>query len=187
MKDFNMYVGQVYGRLEIVKFVGKKYNTIPMFECRCSCGNIVTARLYSLRSGNTKSCGCYRSEYVADKNTKHGLSKCEIYPIWKTIHQRCYNPKCKDYKYYGAVGVKMSDEWNKDFSKFYDDMYQEYCEHILKYGNKNTSLDRIDPNGDYCKENCRWVTWAEQNASDHKRVFKGNTEVIDKSNNLSTP
>lgn len=187
MSKYDKYIGQVYGRLKLIKFVGKTHNNIPLFECKCSCGNTITVKLYSLRSGNTKSCGCYRSEYTANKNIKHGLSNCELYSIWKAIRQRCYNPKCKDYKYYGAVGVKLSDEWDKDFHKFYTDMYQEYCNHISKYGNKNTSLDRINPNGNYCKENCHWVTWAEQNSSAHKRVFKGNTEVIGRGNDLSTP
>lgn len=177
MKDYSYIIGEKYGRLEITKFIGLDDNKIPIVKCICDCGNVYTGKYYSLRRGNTKSCGCFRSEYVAAKNRKHGLTKCDIYPIWKSIRQRCYNAKCKDYKYYGNVGIVMSDSWKDSFDSFYNDMNDCYVTHCNTYGRNNTSLDRMNPNGPYCRENCKWATWKEQNNFSHKRTFKGNTEV----------
>lgn len=171
MKDYSYVIGETYGRVRIISFVCVK-NAIPIVRCRCSCGNEFEVRYYSLRSGNTASCGCYRSEYVANKNKTHGLRYSPIYKTWTSIKGRCYNVNNKDYKYYGFVGIKMSDEWLNSFESFYNDMYSSYLDHVEKYGEKNTSLDRIDPNGNYCKENCRWATWKEQNDISHKRKFK---------------
>lgn len=177
-KDYSFVIGEKYGRLTIIEYLGKNTKGRPMVKCRCDCKdhNVVDVCYYNIKYGNTKSCGCYRSEYVANKNKTHGLRYCPIYDLWVVIKQRCYNTKCKDYKYYGNVGVGMSESW-QSFENFYDDMYKSYLNHVEKYGKKNTSLDRIDPNGNYCKENCRWATWKEQNDSSHKRNFKDNSEV----------
>lgn len=107
----------------------------------------------------------------------HGLSRHLLYYIWKTIKQRCYNNNNKDYKYYGGVNIKMSESWRNSFISFYTDMIDSYNKHCEDFGIRNTSLDRIDPTKDYCKENCRWATWKEQNNKQHKRNFKDNTEV----------
>lgn len=171
MKNYDYVVGEEYGRVVITKFIGVK-NKIPMVECRCSCGNIFQVRYYSLRSGNTSSCGCYRSEYVAEKNKTHGLRYDPLYKIWTAIKGRCYNKNNKDYRYYGASNIVMSKEWFDSFENFYNDMNDSYVEHIEKYGQKETTLDRINPYGNYCKENCRWATWKEQNNRKHKRNFK---------------
>ena len=177
MKDYNYIVGERYGRLTVIKFIGINNKKCPIVECKCDCGNSYIGNYYGLRRGTTKSCGCYRSEYVANKNKKHGLGTSNLYPIWKSIKQRCYNDKCKDYKYYGKVGINMCTSWFESFISFYTDMNESYIQHCNTYGRADTSLDRIDPNGNYCKENCKWATWKEQNNFSHKRVFKGNTEV----------
>ena len=177
-KDYSYVVGEKYGRLTIIEYIGKNSHGQPMVKCECSCKNktIIDICYYHLRSGNTKSCGCYRSEYVANKNKTHGLRYCPIYDLWVEIKQRCYNIKCKDYKYYGAVGITIEYSW-QSFENFYNDMYDLYLKHVEKYGKRNTSLDRINPNKNYCKNNCRWATWEEQNESTHKRKFKENSEV----------
>ena len=175
-RNFSELVGEKYNYLEIIEYIGKNKHNAPMVKCKCRCGNITSGAYYNIKYGTKKSCGCFRSAYVANKNRKHGLSKCEIYPIWKTITQRCSNPNNKDYKYYGAVGVVVDARW-ADFANFYDDMYSSYLEHVKLFGRDNTSLDRLDPNGIYSKDNCRWATWKEQNKKSHKRNFKDNTEV----------
>lgn len=172
IKNINQFSGNKYNRITLLNFLYRNEKSIPIFECQCDCGKIFKANYYSVIYGNTKSCGCYRSEYVTKKNTVHGLSKCKIYPIWKTMYQRCYNANNKDYKYYGELGIKMSNTWKNDFKAFYDDMYVSYLDHVNKFGVNNTSLDRIDPNDNYCKENCRWATWKEQNNYSHKRKLK---------------
>lgn len=176
--DYENEVGNVYGRLTFVRFLYRDAKGRPICRFVCSCdGHEVDLNFYAVRCGTTRSCGCYKSEYVANKNRTHGLHDSPLYPVWKTIRQRCYNPKNKDYKYYGAVGIKMSDDWKENFQNFYNDMIDSYQMHVDAYGRKNTSLDRVDPDGDYCRENCRWATWEEQNDYKHKRNFKDNTEI----------
>ena len=172
--DFNDIVGKKYGRLKIVEYLGRNNKFMPMVRCLCSCGTEYVGNYYSLRDGNTKSCGCYRSEYVAKKNYRHGLRYKRIYRTWVSIKGRCYNKNNKDYRYYGAVGIKMSDDWFNSFTNFYNDMYQSYLDHVEKYGERETTLDRINPYLGYTKDNCRWATWKEQNNLSHKRKFRGN-------------
>ena len=113
---------------------------------------------------------------ITNRNKKTNPLYKKVYSVWYNMMYRCYNKKCKDYKYYGAVGVSLDIRWH-DFSNFYDDMYASYLEHVRIFGRDNTSLDRVDPNGIYSKDNCRWATWKEQNNKPHKRNFKDNTEV----------
>ena len=95
---------------------------------------------------------------------KHGMWNTRIYRIFKHMTQRCNNPKDKDYPHYGARGIKCL--W-KDFNEFKNDMYESYLDHVAEYGEKDTTIDRINFDGNYCKENCRWATVSEQNANKH--------------------
>ena len=151
-------VGQCFGRLTVKsKLMVKDNQGQTLWDCLCSCGNTVIARGYSLRNGNTRSCGCMRKEAAAKMgsgNITHGLSKSDEFNIWHGIKERCCNEKHPAYERYGGRGITMCDEWKTSFEAFYRDMG--------KRPSSDHSLDRKDNDKGYSKENCRWATLVEQ-------------------------
>lgn len=101
-------------------------------------------------------------------NYRHGLSKSAFNSKWYGIRQRCNNPNFIGYKYYGGRGIKCM--W-KSFDEFTRDMYKSYQKHKNLFGIKNTTIDRIDSNKNYCKENCRWATFSEQNFNKRNKTL----------------
>lgn len=157
-------IGKRFGRLIIIKKT-RLQDKREAYICLCDCGNKKIIRKTHLLNGNTISCGCYFKEI----STKHGLRKKSIYNIWANIKQRCLNINGSGYKDYGGRGIKICKEWEKSFINFYKDMGDRP---------EGKTLDRIDNDGDYCKENCRWVDRKTQNRnSRHARKIKYNGEI----------
>ena len=144
--------GKRFGRLIGVKFSHKTKKRDYFWVFKCDCGNNKTINSNSVRRGLTKSCGCLSRETTSILKKKHGLSHTKAYEVWNNFMGRCYNKKDPNYKNYGERGIRVSEEW-KDFENFYRDM-----------GNppKKKTLDRIDNDGPYTKENCRWTSMSNQ-------------------------
>lgn len=161
--------GQVFGRLTAIIKIGKDQFGIAYWRCECSCGNNTDVRLGSLTSGATRSCGCLNQEMRTSihkgnlHSQTHGLSEHYLYQTWATMKQRCVNPNHAKYYLYGGRGITVCDEWKNSFVKFLDDMGDRP---------KGHTLNRIDNDGPYCKDNCEWQTYSKQNSN--RRKYKRN-------------
>ena len=136
---------------------------------RCGfCGEEFRVQINSVKNGNTKSCGCYNKRIASETHKTHGLGNTRLYKIWKGIKDRTLNPKHIQFPDYGGRGITICDEWKNDFMSFYNwAMLNGYEE------NKGLSIDRIDNDGGYSPENCRWTTQVIQNRN--QRIKKNNT------------
>ena len=153
----------------------------------CSCGVTTETAISPVRCGTVKSCGCVGlkkfTKYVKTKGKqrgsyKHGFFGTRFYSIWSAIPARCEKPTNISYRFYGARGIKCE---YKDFLEFKEDMYDSYVEHVKKYGEKETTIDRIDSSQNYKKGNCRWSTYTEQARNRKNNNFltiKGETKTL---------
>ena len=145
-----------YGKLTIIsiemRIVGSHHRKYA--HVKCDCGKEFDTRYDSLLSGNTTSCGCM----VKEKHFKtHGESKTKLYHVWATMKNRCYNVNDRNYHLYGGRGIKVHDDWKNP------DSYLNFKEWSINHGYKEgLTLDRINVNGDYEPNNCRWITQQEQ-------------------------
>ena len=150
MGQFIDLTGQRFGRLTVIRRV-ENIGIKTAWLCKCDCGNEITVISNSLRTGNTKSCGCIAKP--------HGGTRTRLYVVWVDMMARCYKQKSERYKTYGGRGITVCDEWH-NFSSFREwAMQTGYNPNAKRY---ECTLDRVDINKGYYPENCRWITMREQ-------------------------
>lgn len=139
-------MNQRFGRLIVLENIKPS-----MWLCKCDCGEYKTVSTKLLRRGTTRSCGCLRKEMEVEANTTHGDTNSRLYKTWCNMKSRCTNQKSTDYKYYGAKGVKVCEEWLNSYEAFRD--------WALANGYKEgLTIDRINSEDNYKPINCRWIT-----------------------------
>jgi len=170
----NNLIGNVYGRLTVTSFSHKDKRGRVHWACICECGNINSVRVDALTRGVSKSCGCLQKALLADRKLSHGYTVNgnnngnKTYVSWKTMKQRCLNPNHGEYKNYGGRGITVCPRWVDSFANFVSDMGER---------TDGLTIDRINVNGNYEPDNCRWADWFVQNNNQRKHLIE--TTAID--------
>lgn len=155
--------GKQFGRLKVISRYGSRNGEV-IWNCKCQCGRVAKVSTGKLNFGSVISCGCARSEKTTQRNETHGMSNTRLYEIWSGMKKRCYNRNSSAYKNYGGRGIKICDEWKNSFENFYDwSLINGYKEDL--------TIERKDVNGDYCPENCCWITAQDQARNTRKTIY----------------
>ena len=159
------HTGKRFGKLTVISYAGKARDGHSLWLCRCDCGNFSYVQSNNIR--RTKSCGCYQKEVVRKNKKTHGEHKSRLYTAWINMRRRCSYEKSIGYKNYGGRGIRVCEEWDCSFFAFRKWAYEN--------GYKNDlTIDRINNDGNYTPENCRWADMKQQGRNNsHNKTWRG--------------
>lgn len=148
------FIGRVFGRLTVTSYIGRQQRR-SVWMCSCVCGNSKSVNSELLIRGYTKSCGCLKREYNHNQKNRltHGMKHTALYDVWQNMNRRCYDPKDKSYKDYGARGIEVCKEW-RDAAGFFKDMKESW--------KPGLTIERVNNNRGYTKDNCIWIPKSRQ-------------------------
>lgn len=156
--------GTKFGRLVVMSKADSPDGKSVYWNCKCECGNTCILSGTSLRTGNTKSCGCVKKQWIGNESRTHGMSRTRLYKEWAAIKKRCSpNATEKDRAYYSDLGIGYCEEWEH---------FEPFKEWALSHGySDELTIDRIDGSKGYSPENCRWVSTYDQNRNKSNNIW----------------